>query len=154
MPIKPFSLNVPETRFLHCSKYVYKFKIRYGVCFSSQHIENTEQALQELVESIRAIIANQDNLNPFFTRHFIIFPYKRKWESASCLKFKYRHKSLLPFPYVFTAYLEPKSILHDGGMGTQRANKKEREDQQEHCTGQFKKQRKVSSQVKYYILID
>ncbi|XP_040184498.1 membrane-anchored junction protein [Rana temporaria] len=123
MPIKPFSFAVPETRFLHSAKYVYKFKIRYGVCFSLQHIENKRQALQELVESIKAIIANHDNLYPFSTRHFLIFPYKSKWESARCLRFKFKHKSLCPFPYVFTVYIEPYSILH------------------EHCPGQIKEQK-------------
>uniref|UniRef100_A0A8B9F6R9 Uncharacterized protein n=1 Tax=Amazona collaria TaxID=241587 RepID=A0A8B9F6R9_9PSIT len=30
MPLKPFACPLPETRFLHAGRRVYKFKIRYG----------------------------------------------------------------------------------------------------------------------------
>ncbi|XP_075693275.1 membrane-anchored junction protein isoform X2 [Rhinoderma darwinii] len=113
MPIKPFSFPLPETRFFHTTKYVYKFKIRYGVHFSSEDTENNKQVRSELLESVRAILANHDHLQPFSTKHFLIFPYKSKWDSASRLRFKHGHKFLQPFPYVFTIYVEPYTIVYD-----------------------------------------
>ncbi|XP_075043873.1 membrane-anchored junction protein isoform X2 [Mixophyes fleayi] len=113
MPIKPFSFPIPETRFLHTTKYVYKFKIRYGVLINSEDTENKEHIVKELLDSIRAILANHDNLHPFSTKHFIIFPYKSKWDSASRLRFKHGHRFLLPFPYVFTIYIEPYPFVYE-----------------------------------------
>ncbi|XP_056383033.1 membrane-anchored junction protein isoform X2 [Hyla sarda] len=68
--------------------------------------------MSELLDSVRAVLANHDNLQPFSTKHFIIFPYKSKWDSASCLRFKHRQKFLQPFPYVFTMYVEPRSFVN------------------------------------------
>ncbi|XP_069824392.1 membrane-anchored junction protein isoform X2 [Dendropsophus ebraccatus] len=113
MPIKPFSFPLPETRFFHTSKYVYKFKIRYGVHVCSENTENKEQVSKELLDSIRAILANSENLQPFSTKNFIIFPYKSKWDSASRLRFKHGQKLLQPFPYVFTIYVEPYTLVSD-----------------------------------------
>ncbi|CAN2391465.1 Chromosome 11 open reading frame 85, partial [Pristimantis euphronides] len=107
MPIKMFSIPVPETRFFHTATNVYKFKIQYGVHFCSEDTEDKEQVMSELLDSVRAIIANHDNLQPFSTKHFIIFPYKSKWDSASRLKFKHGQNFFQPFPYVFTIYVEP-----------------------------------------------
>ncbi|XP_075137725.1 membrane-anchored junction protein [Leptodactylus fuscus] len=113
MPIKPFSFPQPETRFFHTTKYVYKFKIRYGVHFCSEDAEIIEQVMSELLDSVRAILANHDNLQPFSTKHFLIFPYKSKWGSASRLKFKHGPKFLKPYPYVFTVYVEPYTSVCD-----------------------------------------
>lgn len=113
MPIKPFSFPLPETRFFHTTNYVYKFKIRYGVNFCSEDTENNEQVMRELLDSVRAILANHDNLQPFSTKHFIIFPYKSKWDSAFRLRFKHGQKFLQPFPYVFTIYVEPYVLDYD-----------------------------------------
>ncbi|KAM4723089.1 membrane-anchored junction protein [Rhinophrynus dorsalis] len=113
MPIKPFSFPIPETRFFHTTTHVYKFKIQCGAHFNKEDTGNKEYILKEIVESIRAVLANHDNLHPFSTEHFIIFPYKTKWDSVSRLRFKHRSKNLLPFPYVFTIYIEPKSLLYD-----------------------------------------
>ncbi|MEE6513427.1 hypothetical protein FKM82_021056 [Ascaphus truei] len=113
MPIKPFSFPLPETRFFHTPTDVYKFKIRYGAHFTTGDVANNETIVKELVESIRAVLANHDNLHPFATEHFIIFPYKSKWDSAPRVRFKHGHKSLTPFPDVFTIYVEPKSLLDE-----------------------------------------
>ncbi|XP_068117626.1 membrane-anchored junction protein [Hyperolius riggenbachi] len=128
MPIKPFSVPLPETRFLHSSKYVYKFKIRYGIHFSLEHLENNDETAKELIDSIRVIIASHNNLHPFSTRHFIIFPYKSKWDSASCLRFRHRQSSLLPFPFVFTMYVEPYSLFKEHSS-TREEQKSEHEDE-------------------------
>ncbi|XP_075181500.1 membrane-anchored junction protein [Anomaloglossus baeobatrachus] len=118
MPLKPFSFPVPETRFFHTAKNVYKFKIRYGVNVSTQNTENNEEVMTELLDSVKAILANHENLQPFSTKHFTIFPYKSKWESASHLRFKHRQKLLQPFPYVFTIYVEPYVLVYNSSLET------------------------------------
>uniref|UniRef100_A0A8C5Q2U5 Membrane anchored junction protein n=1 Tax=Leptobrachium leishanense TaxID=445787 RepID=A0A8C5Q2U5_9ANUR len=113
MPMKPFYFPFPETRLFHSTKYVYKFKLRYGARFNVQFEGNSEHISEEIVASVRAVLANNEHPNPFATQNLIIFPYKSKWDSASRLRFKHGHRSLLPFPYVFTLYIEPKPLRDD-----------------------------------------
>ncbi|XP_053305423.1 membrane-anchored junction protein [Spea bombifrons] len=113
MSLKPFSFPFPETRFFHTKKYVYKFRIRYGTNFNVQAEASSKHITEEIEASIRAVLANHDNLHPFSTKSFIIFPYKSKWDSSCRLRFKHGPKSLLPFSYIFTIYIEPKSLLLD-----------------------------------------
>ncbi|XP_026339081.1 membrane-anchored junction protein isoform X3 [Ursus maritimus] len=108
MSLKPFTYPFPETRFLHAGPNVYKFKIRYGNNIRGEEIENKEVIVQELEDSIRVVLGNLDNLQPFATEHFIIFPYKSKWERVSHLKFKHGEIILVPYPFVFTLYVEMK----------------------------------------------
>nr|XP_020020527.1 membrane-anchored junction protein isoform X2 [Castor canadensis] len=108
MTLKPFTYPFPETRFLHAGPNVYKFKIRYGNSIRGEEIENKEVIIQELEDSIRAILGNLDNLQPFVTEHFIVFPYKSTWERVSHLKFKHEDVILIPYPFVFTLYVEMK----------------------------------------------
>ncbi|OWK52717.1 Uncharacterized protein C11orf85 [Lonchura striata] len=76
MSLKPFTYPLPETRFLHAGRHVYKFKIRYGNFNSSPKLSLTESAAKELEEVIRVILGNLDDLHPFSTHHFTIFPCK------------------------------------------------------------------------------
>ncbi|XP_055104551.2 membrane-anchored junction protein isoform X1 [Symphalangus syndactylus] len=108
MSLKPFTYPFPETRFLHAGPNVYKFKIRYGKSIRGEEIENKEVITQELEDSVRVVLGNLDNLQPFATEHFIIFPYKSKWERVSHLKFKHGEIILIPYPFVFTLYVEMK----------------------------------------------
>ncbi|XP_028627122.1 membrane-anchored junction protein [Grammomys surdaster] len=108
MSLKPFTYPFPETRFLHAGPNVYKFKIRYGNSIRGEEIEDKGVIIQELEDSIRAVLANMDNLKPFVTEHFIVFPYKSKWERVSHLKFKHGEIILTPYPFVFTLYIEMK----------------------------------------------
>ncbi|XP_053416973.1 membrane-anchored junction protein [Nycticebus coucang] len=108
MSLKPFTYPFPETRFLHAGPNVYKFKIRYGNSIRGEEIENKEVIIQELEDSIRVVLGNLDNLQPFATEHFIVFPYKSKWERVSHLKFKHGDIVLIPYPFVFTLYVEMK----------------------------------------------
>uniref|UniRef100_A0A8C6QSS0 Membrane anchored junction protein n=1 Tax=Nannospalax galili TaxID=1026970 RepID=A0A8C6QSS0_NANGA len=108
MSLKPFTYPFPETRFLHTGSIVYKFKIRYGDSIRGEEMENKETIIQELEDSIRAVLANMDNLQPFVTEHFIVFPYKSKWERVSHLKFKHGDIILAPYPFIFTLYVEMK----------------------------------------------
>ncbi|XP_051900928.1 membrane-anchored junction protein [Pristis pectinata] len=109
MALKAFTYPLPETRFIHAGGTVYKLKMRY-----SHHIRedlgiNREQVGQELEDSIRAVLGNLDNLQPFTTAHFTIFPYKNKWERLSELRFKQGNKVLISYPYVCTLYIELRS---------------------------------------------
>ncbi|KAM8812733.1 membrane-anchored junction protein [Rhynchonycteris naso] len=108
MSLKPFTYPFPETRFLHSGSSVYKFKIRYGNSIRGQDKDNKDVIIQELEDSIRVVLGNLDNLQPFATEHFIVFPYKSKWERVSHLKFKHRDISLVPYPFVLTLYVEMK----------------------------------------------
>uniref|UniRef100_A0A8C5LKL9 Membrane anchored junction protein n=1 Tax=Jaculus jaculus TaxID=51337 RepID=A0A8C5LKL9_JACJA len=108
MVLKPFTYPFPETRFFHIGLNVYKFKLRYGNSIRGEETENKEDIIRELEDSIRVVLANSDNLQPFVTQHFIVFPYKSKWERVSHLKFKHGEIILVPYPFVFTLYVEMK----------------------------------------------
>ncbi|XP_028370188.2 membrane-anchored junction protein [Phyllostomus discolor] len=108
MSLKPFTYPFPETRFLHSGSNVYKFKIRYGNRVRREDAENKEVIVQELEDSIRVVLGNLDNLQPFTTKHFIVFPYKSRWERVSHLKFKHGENALVPYPFVLTLYVEMK----------------------------------------------
>ncbi|XP_039716101.1 membrane-anchored junction protein [Pteropus medius] len=110
MSLKPFTYPFPETRFLHAGSSVYKFKIRYGKSIRGEDTEDKEVIVQELEDSIRVVLGNLDNLQPFATEHFVVFPYKSKWERVSHLKFKHGELVLVPYPFVFTLYVEIKWV--------------------------------------------
>ncbi|XP_063083563.1 membrane-anchored junction protein isoform X2 [Cavia porcellus] len=133
MSLKPFTYPFPETRFLHAGPSVYKFKIRYGHSVRAEEITDKEVIIQELEDSIRAVLGNLDNLQPFITEHFIVFPYKSKWERVSHLKFKHEEVVLIPYPFVFTLYVEmkwfhenlpPGKPINDSPLGSAVAEKK------------------------------
>uniref|UniRef100_A0A672U1N7 Uncharacterized protein n=1 Tax=Strigops habroptila TaxID=2489341 RepID=A0A672U1N7_STRHB len=110
MPLKSFTCPLPETRFLHAGSRVYKFKIRYGH-FSSQIQQ------KQLLEAIRVILGNLDDLHPFSTDHFTIFPYLSKWERVSKMRFKHENVHLVPYPYICTMYLELNSFQQNVPCG-------------------------------------
>ncbi|XP_038620909.1 membrane-anchored junction protein [Tachyglossus aculeatus] len=112
MSLKEFSFPFSETRFLHDGVNLYKFKIRYGSNIRVEDLDK-EAINHELEESIRAILGDLDNIQPFGTKHFIIFPYKSLWERASHLRFKQQEVNLIPYPYVFTLYVETKPVQED-----------------------------------------
>ncbi|CAM5111133.1 unnamed protein product [Natator depressus] len=117
MFLKPFTYPVPETRFLHAGRSVYKLKIRYGNFLSSNDIDNNETTTKELEEAIRVIIGNLDNLHPFATERLTIFPYLSKWERVSKLRFKHGDTFLAPYPHVCTMYVELNSFQQNIFVG-------------------------------------
>ncbi|XP_008947108.1 PREDICTED: uncharacterized protein C11orf85 homolog, partial [Merops nubicus] len=110
MSLKPFSYPLPETRFLHAGGVVYKFKMRYGNFTSAPDLSSPNSTAEELEEAIRVILGNLDDLHPFSTDHFTIFPYLSKWERVSKMSFKHENVSLVPYPYICTVYLELNSF--------------------------------------------
>ncbi|XP_029882060.1 membrane-anchored junction protein isoform X2 [Aquila chrysaetos chrysaetos] len=117
MSLKPFTCRLPETRFLHAGRLVYKFKIRYGSFNSALDLDTTESAVKELEEAIRVILGNLDDLRPFSTDHFTIFPYLSKWERVSKMRFKHENVHLVPYPYICTMYLELNSFQQSVSCG-------------------------------------
>ncbi|XP_056357135.1 membrane-anchored junction protein isoform X2 [Oenanthe melanoleuca] len=117
MSLKPFTYPLPETRFLHAGRHVYKFKLRYGNFNSSPNLGLTESAAKESEEVIRVILGNLDDLHPFSTDHFTVFPYLSKWEQVSKMKFKHENVHLVPYPYICTLYLELNSFQRNISCG-------------------------------------
>nr|XP_013224740.2 membrane-anchored junction protein [Columba livia]XP_021152621.1 membrane-anchored junction protein [Columba livia] len=117
MSLKPFTYPLPETRFLHAGRLVYKFKIQYGNFSSVPDLDNTERAVKELEEAVRVILGNLDDLHPFSTDHFTIFPYLSKWERVSKMRFKHENVHLVPYPYICTMYLELNSFQQNMSCG-------------------------------------
>ncbi|XP_054700344.1 membrane-anchored junction protein-like [Grus americana] len=117
MSLKPFTYPLPETRFLHAGRLVYKLKIRYGNFNSAPDLNGTESAVKELEEAIRVILGNLGDLHPFSTEHFTIFPYLSKWERVSKMRFKHENVHLVPYPYVCTMYLELNSFQQNVSCG-------------------------------------
>ncbi|XP_009868207.1 PREDICTED: uncharacterized protein C11orf85 homolog, partial [Apaloderma vittatum] len=110
MRLKPFAYPLPETRFLHAGRLVYKFRIRYGNFNSAPDLDRTDSAAKELEEAIRVILGNLDDLHPFSTDHFTVFPYKFFFERVSRMRFHHENVLLVPYPYVCTMYLELNSF--------------------------------------------
>ncbi|XP_017686413.1 PREDICTED: membrane-anchored junction protein [Lepidothrix coronata] len=117
MSLKPFTYPLPETRFLHAGRLVYKFKIRYGNFSSAPDLSLAESAAKESEEVIRVILGNLDDLHPFSTDHFTVFPYLSKWERVSKMKFKHENVHLVPYPYICTLYLELNSFQQNTSCG-------------------------------------
>ncbi|XP_031647602.1 membrane-anchored junction protein isoform X4 [Oncorhynchus kisutch] len=107
MPIQSFSFPLPETRFFQAGQHVYKFKIRGGNNCSEVKVMGEEFVNRELENTIRAVLANLDCLQPFTTPHFTVYPYKSKWKRVSKFKFeKMSGEKLSAYPYLVTVYLE------------------------------------------------
>uniref|UniRef100_A0A8C5UCX6 Uncharacterized protein n=1 Tax=Malurus cyaneus samueli TaxID=2593467 RepID=A0A8C5UCX6_9PASS len=52
MPLKPFTYPLPETRFLHAGRHVYKFKIRYGNFI--RYVCSSQEASLQFVDFLHA----------------------------------------------------------------------------------------------------
>lgn len=102
MPLQAFSFPLPETRFFKAGSFIYKFTIRGGSSYSQQDVLGEVAFNQELEEIIRTVLGNLDDLQPFSSTHYIIFPYKKQWESVC----KYDEMNLSVYPFSLILYLE------------------------------------------------
>ncbi|CAI5668531.1 unnamed protein product [Oreochromis niloticus] len=102
MPLQAFSFPLPETRFFKAGSFIYKFTIRGGSSYSQQDVMGEVAFNQELEEIIRAVLGNLDDLQPFSSAHYIIFPYKKRWESVC----KHDEMNLSVYPFTLILYLE------------------------------------------------
>ncbi|XP_069727315.1 membrane-anchored junction protein isoform X3 [Phaenicophaeus curvirostris] len=87
-----------------------------------------------LQEAIRVILGNLDDLHPFSTDHFTVFPYLSKWERAWKMRFTHGNTRLTPYPYVCTLYLERNSFPQHGSTGTEGTTGREKLQQSPHQT--------------------
>ncbi|KAK3568169.1 hypothetical protein QTP86_032686 [Hemibagrus guttatus] len=106
MPVQAFSFPIPETRFFQVGQHIYKFKIRRGSKISGEEALNSEFVNEELENAVRVVLMSLDNLHPFTTQHFSIFPYKSRWERVSELRFRKGDKKLFAYPFLITLYVE------------------------------------------------
>ncbi|XP_039868245.1 membrane-anchored junction protein isoform X5 [Simochromis diagramma] len=70
--------------------------------FSQQDVMGEVAFNQELEEIIRTVLGNLDDLQPFSSTHYIIFPYKKQWESVC----KHDEMNLSVYPFTLILYLE------------------------------------------------
>ncbi|KAL3046551.1 hypothetical protein OYC64_004523 [Pagothenia borchgrevinki] len=112
MPLQAFSSTFAETRFFRAGSFIYKFKIRGGCSFRGEEVMGGNCFNQELEEIIRTVLGNLDSLQPFFSAHFNIFPYKKRWEGARQVVPKHGDRKLAAYPYCLTLYLE-KNMQHE-----------------------------------------
>ncbi|XP_063043699.1 glycoprotein hormone alpha-2 [Engraulis encrasicolus] len=119
MPVQAFSFPVPETRFFQAGRCVFKFKITCGGNYSGEDMAYDDFVNEELEDTIRITLANLDALQPFATKHFIVFPYKCKWERVSKLRFALDGAKLSLYPYLITLYVEPRLQSHENTVDKQ-----------------------------------
>ncbi|KAK5848516.1 hypothetical protein PBY51_006123 [Eleginops maclovinus] len=106
MPLQAFSSTLAETRFFRAGSCIYKFKIRGGCSFRGEEVMGGNCFNQELEEVIRTVLGNLDSLQPFFSAHFNIFPYKKRWKGAPKVVPKHGDRKLAAYPYCLILYLE------------------------------------------------
>uniref|UniRef100_A0A3B1JT37 Membrane anchored junction protein n=1 Tax=Astyanax mexicanus TaxID=7994 RepID=A0A3B1JT37_ASTMX len=107
MAVQAFSFPMPETRFFQVGQQVYKFKIRQGSKIScEEELLDSEFVSEELEDAVRVVLMCLDNLHPFTTQHFTIFPYKSRWERVSELSFRKGDVKLSAYPFLITLYVE------------------------------------------------
>ncbi|XP_068163956.1 membrane-anchored junction protein isoform X1 [Antennarius striatus] len=106
MPLQAFSFPVPETRFFKAGCFIYKFQIRGGSSYSGEEVLRGNGLNLELEEIIRTVLGNLDNLQPFTSNHFNIFPYKKQWEGMSKMMCTHHERILKAYPFVLILYLE------------------------------------------------
>uniref|UniRef100_A0A8C4R332 Uncharacterized protein n=1 Tax=Eptatretus burgeri TaxID=7764 RepID=A0A8C4R332_EPTBU len=107
MPLIAFSFPLPETRLFRAGEEVYKMNLRPtgSARHCSTHLNN-DSTCAEMEDAIRAVLATKDNLKPFTTNSFTIYPYKRVWEGVNEITLKHGNRVLKPWPYVFTLYID------------------------------------------------
>nr|XP_019951024.1 PREDICTED: membrane-anchored junction protein [Paralichthys olivaceus] len=150
MTLQTFSFPLPETRFFRADGSIYKFKIRGGSSFSGEEEMGGNCFNQELEDIIRTVLGNLDNLQPFSSTHFSIFPYKKRWEGLSKVMCKHDEKNLRAYPFILILYLEKKTQ-----NGKHRENRLSPESEREHHSSVSKpqsKRRKTDSPLEEAIL--
>ncbi|XP_040886670.1 membrane-anchored junction protein isoform X2 [Toxotes jaculatrix] len=60
----------------------------------------------ELEDIIRTVLGNLDNLQPFSSTHFNVFPYKKQWEGLSKVMCTHDERKLRAYPFILILYLE------------------------------------------------
>lgn len=129
MSLQPFSFPFPQTRFFEAGGYVYKFMIRGGSTYSGVEAtgENCYNLQKELEGIVRTVLGNLENLQPFTSAHFNVFPYKKQWEGVSKVMCKHSEKKLKPYPFTLILYLE--KIISKDSLTENRLDGRQGEEQ-------------------------
>ncbi|XP_053271513.1 membrane-anchored junction protein isoform X2 [Pleuronectes platessa] len=152
MTLDTFSFPLPETRFFRADGFIYKFKIRGGSSFSGEELMEGNSFNQELEDIIRTVLGNLDNLQPFSSTHFNVFPYKKRWEGLSKVMCKHDEKNLSAYPFILILYLEKNTP-----KGTHAEKRLSPEKEREHHSSVSKpqsKRTKTDSPLEEAILLD
>ncbi|XP_062239912.1 uncharacterized protein LOC133949878 isoform X1 [Platichthys flesus] len=107
---------------------------------------------QELEDIIRTVLGNLDNLQPFSSTHFNVFPYKKRWEGLSKVMCKHEEKNLSAYPFILILYLEKNTP-----NGTHAEKRLSPEKEREHRFSVSKpqsKRTKTDSPLEEAILLD
>ncbi|KAI4895762.1 hypothetical protein NFI96_024063, partial [Prochilodus magdalenae] len=70
-----------------------------------------------LQNAVRVVLMNMDDLQPFTTQHFNIFPYKSRWERVSELRFKKGDMKLSAYSFLITLYVETNESVPQHNTG-------------------------------------
>ncbi|KAF5905395.1 membrane-anchored junction protein, partial [Clarias magur] len=79
---------------------------------NEEEILDSEFVTEELENAVRVVLMSLNNLHPFATQHFNIFPYRSKWERVSELRFRKGDTKLLAYPFLITLYVETNEPIH------------------------------------------
>ncbi|XP_056431858.1 membrane-anchored junction protein [Gadus chalcogrammus] len=113
MSIRDFSFPRPETRFFKAGRLVYKFRIRARSRYSNEEEMSVGLLIQqELEDIIKVTLENLEDLLPFSSIHFDVFPHKKQWKEAPTLTFTHGGDTVPAYPYVVSVLLE--SNTHSG----------------------------------------
>ncbi|XP_071333878.1 membrane-anchored junction protein isoform X2 [Trachinotus anak] len=104
MTLQTFYFPLAGTRLFKAGNLIFKFRIRGGSTYSGEDVIGCLN--EELEDIVRTVLGNLDNLQPFFSVHFIIFPYKSRWERLPRVMCKHCEKKLRVYPFILILYLE------------------------------------------------
>ncbi|XP_042367769.1 membrane-anchored junction protein [Plectropomus leopardus] len=100
--LQAFSLTFPQTRYFKAESLIYKFKFRGGSSFRGEGVMEENCLNQEMEEIIRTVLGNLDNLQPFSSAHFNVYPYKKRSKAMR----KHGGRRLKAYPFNLILYLE------------------------------------------------
>ncbi|XP_049424169.1 uncharacterized protein LOC125883727 isoform X2 [Epinephelus fuscoguttatus] len=106
MPLQAFSLIFPQTRLFKANNFIYQFKIKGGSSFRREEVIRGDSLDEELEEIIRTVIGNLDNLQPFSSTRFSVYPYKKRWRGVSKVVRKHGERKQRAYPFSIILYLE------------------------------------------------
>ncbi|XP_028330377.1 membrane-anchored junction protein isoform X3 [Gouania willdenowi] len=107
MTLQGFSFPLPETRLFHAGGFIYKVKIRGGPSYRGVEVKREDGFNQEMEEIIRSVMGNLDNLQPFSSTHYNVFPYKKPWKVVQTQS----NKNVDIYPFVLILYLDKSNQI-------------------------------------------
>ncbi|XP_072030361.1 uncharacterized protein [Amphiura filiformis] len=104
-----FNLLDKDTRLIKYNNRVYKVKLQYrthqGIADDTVPC-NQDDIQSEMEAAIRAVLAMQGDLHSFRTKHFLIHPERKFWNTSSLLKFFEHGHELTGDPHMLCLVVE------------------------------------------------